>query len=151
MPTVRTTSRAAGANVRCMAPPQTIGALRTCDFIVEATTEDEALKLKILGQVDAVAKNEAIVATNTSSISIIHLAKAMKRPPRFVGLHFFNPVPLMVLVEVWTLFRDAFDMTRPQAGTRTTPTPTPRRLQMKALHGKTQNLQGQSVAADLPA
>ena len=76
------------------------GALADGDFIVEAATEDEALKLKILRQVDAAAKNDAVLATNTSSISITRLAAAMKRPARFVGLHFFNPVPLMSLVEV---------------------------------------------------
>jgi 3-hydroxybutyryl-CoA dehydrogenase len=76
------------------------GALSGCDVIVEAATEDEALKLKILRQVDAVAKDDAIVATNTSSISITKLGAATRRPARFVGLHFFNPVPLMALVEV---------------------------------------------------
>jgi 3-hydroxybutyryl-CoA dehydrogenase len=75
-------------------------ALGTCDFIIEAATEDEPLKLKILRQVDAVAKDDAIIATNTSSISITKLGAAMKRPSRFVGLHFFNPVPVMGLVEV---------------------------------------------------
>jgi len=58
------------------------------------------VKLKILRQVDALAKDGAIVATNTSSISITKLGAALKRPARFVGLHFFNPVPLMALVEV---------------------------------------------------
>jgi 3-hydroxybutyryl-CoA dehydrogenase len=76
------------------------GALGDCDFIVEAATEDEALKLKILRQADERAKDGAIVATNTSSISITRLAAAMRRPAQFVGLHFFNPVPLMALVEV---------------------------------------------------
>ena len=76
------------------------GALSGCDFIVEAATEDEPLKLKILRQVDAVAKDDAIFATNTSSISITKLGAATRRPERFVGLHFFNPVPLMALVEV---------------------------------------------------
>jgi 3-hydroxybutyryl-CoA dehydrogenase len=76
------------------------GAMRACDFIIEAATEEEALKLKVLRQVDAVAKDDAIVATNTSSISITKLGTATKRPSRFVGLHFFNPVPVMALVEV---------------------------------------------------
>jgi len=76
------------------------GALGDCDFVIEAATEDEALKAKILRQADAAAKNGAIVATNTSSISITKLAPALRRPARFVGLHFFNPVPLMALVEV---------------------------------------------------
>ena len=75
-------------------------ALGTCDFIIEAATEDEPLKLKILRQMDAIAKNDAILATNTSSISITKLGAATRRPARFVGLHFFNPVPLMALVEV---------------------------------------------------
>ena len=75
-------------------------ALGSCDFVIEAATEDEPVKLKILRQVESVAKSEAIVATNTSSISITKLATALRRPARFVGLHFFNPVPLMALVEV---------------------------------------------------
>ena len=76
------------------------GALGDADVIIEAATEDEALKIKILRQADAVAKEGAIVATNTSSISITKLAAALGRPADFVGLHFFNPVPLMALVEV---------------------------------------------------
>ena len=75
-------------------------ALADCDFLVEAATEDEALKLKILRQADGLAKDGAIIATNTSSISITKLGASMKRPARFVGLHFFNPVPVMALVEV---------------------------------------------------
>jgi 3-hydroxybutyryl-CoA dehydrogenase len=75
-------------------------ALATCDFIVEAATEDEALKRGILERADEAARPGAIIATNTSSISITKLAASMKRPARFVGLHFFNPVPLMSLVEV---------------------------------------------------
>ena len=75
-------------------------ALADCDFLVEAATEDEGLKLKILRQADGLAKDGAIIATNTSSISITKLGASMKRPARFVGLHFFNPVPVMALVEV---------------------------------------------------
>jgi 3-hydroxybutyryl-CoA dehydrogenase len=76
------------------------GALGECDLIIEAATEDETLKLEILRRADTAAKDGAIVATNTSSISISKLATALRRPARFVGLHFFNPVPLMALVEV---------------------------------------------------
>ena len=76
------------------------GALRKCDFVIEAATENEALKVKILKQIDEFAKPEAIMATNTSSISITKLAAATKRPQRFIGMHFFNPVPMMALVEV---------------------------------------------------
>jgi 3-hydroxybutyryl-CoA dehydrogenase len=70
------------------------------DFVIEAATENEALKLEILRRVDAAAHGDAILATNTSSISVTKLAAATRRPSRFVGLHFFNPVPLMSLVEV---------------------------------------------------
>jgi 3-hydroxybutyryl-CoA dehydrogenase len=76
------------------------GALSGCDFVIEAATEDETLKLAILRRADAAVARDAIVATNTSSISITKLAEATGRAERFVGLHFFNPVPLMGLVEV---------------------------------------------------
>ena len=76
------------------------GALRKCDFVIEAATENEAVKVKILAQIDECAKPEATVATNTSSISITKLAAATKRPQRLIGMHFFNPVPMMALVEV---------------------------------------------------
>jgi len=76
------------------------GALRTCDFIIEAATENEALKVRILEQVDELAKPDAILASNTSSISITKLAASTGRPERFIGVHFFNPVPVMALVEL---------------------------------------------------
>jgi 3-hydroxybutyryl-CoA dehydrogenase len=75
-------------------------ALHACDFVIEAATEDGALKLKILKQADDVARSDAILATNTSSISITRLAASTRRAARFVGLHFFNPVPIMPLVEI---------------------------------------------------
>jgi 3-hydroxybutyryl-CoA dehydrogenase len=75
-------------------------ALKTCDFVIEAATEHEALKVKILKQIDELAKPDAILATNTSSISITKLAAVTKRPQRFIGMHFFNPVPVMALVEL---------------------------------------------------
>ncbi|RZI42617.1 3-hydroxybutyryl-CoA dehydrogenase [Herbaspirillum sp. HC18] len=70
------------------------------DFIIEAATENLDLKLRILKEVETLAKPGAIIATNTSSISITRLAAAMSRPHQFVGMHFFNPVPVMMLVEV---------------------------------------------------
>jgi 3-hydroxybutyryl-CoA dehydrogenase len=76
------------------------GALTACDLIIEAATENEPLKLRILKQIDDVARADAIVGTNTSSISITRLAAATKRAPRFIGVHFFNPVPMMALVEL---------------------------------------------------
>ncbi len=70
------------------------------DLVIEAATENEALKIKILGQVAALVPAQTIIATNTSSISITRLAEASGRPERFVGMHFFNPVPMMALVEI---------------------------------------------------
>ena len=75
-------------------------ALGTADLIIEAATENEGLKLRILKQLDAVAKPDAICASNTSSISITQLAAGMSRPAAFIGMHFFNPVPMMALVEL---------------------------------------------------
>ena len=74
--------------------------LADCDMVIEAATENEALKLKILKQVDDVLRPDAIIATNTSSISITKLASASSHPDRFIGMHFFNPVPVMALVEL---------------------------------------------------
>jgi 3-hydroxybutyryl-CoA dehydrogenase len=74
--------------------------LKAAQLIIEAATENHALKVKILQQVDAIAAPEVIVASNTSSISITQLAAATSRPDRFIGMHFFNPVPMMALVEI---------------------------------------------------
>jgi 3-hydroxybutyryl-CoA dehydrogenase len=74
--------------------------LASCDLIIEAATENETLKEKILRNVDAIARAGTIIATNTSSISITKLAASLKDPQRFVGMHFFNPVPVMALVEI---------------------------------------------------
>jgi 3-hydroxybutyryl-CoA dehydrogenase len=75
-------------------------ALASVDLVIEAATENEELKYRILRQVDGVAKPSAILATNTSSISITKLAAVTSRPQAFVGMHFFNPVPMMSLVEL---------------------------------------------------
>lgn len=77
-----------------------IGALADCDLVIEAVVENLALKKETLGRLDRVLRPDAIVASNTSSLSITEMAVATRRPGRFVGLHFFNPVPLMKLVEV---------------------------------------------------
>lgn len=74
--------------------------LTSAQLIIEAATENHELKVKILKQVDAIAAPEVIVASNTSSISITQLAAATSRPDRFIGMHFFNPVPMMALVEI---------------------------------------------------
>ncbi|MBE0503751.1 MAG: 3-hydroxybutyryl-CoA dehydrogenase [Desulfuromonadales bacterium] len=78
----------------------TLADFNTVDFAVEAATENEALKLEIFRQLDAVAKPGAILATNTSSIPITKIASVTKRPAQVIGMHFMNPVPLMKLVEV---------------------------------------------------
>lgn len=70
------------------------------DIVVEAATENVDLKLKIFGEIDASAPAGAILATNTSSISITKIAAATKRPEKVIGMHFMNPVPVMKLVEI---------------------------------------------------
>ncbi|MGA1802061.1 3-hydroxybutyryl-CoA dehydrogenase [Rhizobium sp. HT1-10] len=70
------------------------------DLVIEAATEDESVKRKIYTQICAVLKPEAILATNTSSLSITRLAASTDRPERFMGIHFMNPVPVMKLVEL---------------------------------------------------
>lgn len=77
-----------------------LDAASKADLIIEAATENPDLKLKIFRDIDAAARPEIILASNTSSISITKIAAATKRPNRVIGMHFMNPVPLMKLVEV---------------------------------------------------
>ncbi|QRX83592.1 3-hydroxybutyryl-CoA dehydrogenase [Glaciimonas sp. PAMC28666] len=77
-----------------------INALKSVDLVIEAATENQALKIKLLQDVDGVIGENVILATNTSSISITKLAAATKRADKVIGMHFFNPVPLMELVEL---------------------------------------------------
>jgi 3-hydroxybutyryl-CoA dehydrogenase len=74
--------------------------LASADLIIEAATENEALKLRILSGLETIARPGTVIATNTSSISITRLGASLKAPERFIGMHFFNPVPVMALVEV---------------------------------------------------
>ncbi|RQH10511.1 3-hydroxybutyryl-CoA dehydrogenase [Bradyrhizobium sp. RP6] len=74
--------------------------LSGCDLVIEAATENEELKVKILKDLCATLSPRTLVATNTSSISITKLAAATDRPDRFIGMHFFNPVPVMALLEL---------------------------------------------------
>jgi 3-hydroxybutyryl-CoA dehydrogenase len=74
--------------------------LANCDLVIEAATENEDLKLKILKDLSTTLNPRGIIATNTSSISITKLATATDRPDRFIGMHFFNPVPVMALLEL---------------------------------------------------
>ena len=76
------------------------GELADCDLVIEAMTENLDAKLEMWREVDAIVKDEAIFATNTSSLPVIDQAAATKRPDRFLGLHYFNPAQVMKLVEV---------------------------------------------------
>ena len=76
------------------------GAVADCSLIVEAATENFDVKKSIFSELDAIANSDAILATNTSSISITKIAATTRRPDKVIGMHFFNPVPLMKLVEV---------------------------------------------------
>ena len=75
-------------------------ALVGVQLVIEAATENQALKIKILQQLDALLPADTLIATNTSSISITQLAAVTQRPDRLIGMHFFNPVPVMALVEI---------------------------------------------------
>jgi 3-hydroxybutyryl-CoA dehydrogenase len=81
-------------------PSIDLAALRDSDFVIEAITENKAIKCAALKQVDDITSPEVILASNTSSISITELAAATSRPDRFIGMHFMNPVPVMKLVEL---------------------------------------------------
>ena len=85
------------SRIRTTTQPDDLAAV---DLVIEAATENEELKLRILRNVEAIVRPSAVIATNTSSISITRLAAAMHHPERFVGMHFFNPVPVMALVEI---------------------------------------------------
>jgi 3-hydroxybutyryl-CoA dehydrogenase len=88
------------AALRRIKPAPTLDALAPVDIAIEAATEKEAVKREIFDRLCPKLSREAIVATNTSSISITRLGASTDRPERFIGLHFMNPVPLMQLVEV---------------------------------------------------
>ncbi len=81
-------------------PAEKYDALGACDIVIETAAEKEDVKRKIFADLCPSLKSEAIIASNTSSISITRLATSTDRPERFIGIHFMNPVPLMELVEV---------------------------------------------------
>lgn len=94
------TAEARDAALARIATATDYGAFKDADIVIEAATEREEIKRKIFEALCPVLKPEAIVASNTSSIPITRLAAATDRPQRFIGMHFFNPVPLMKLVEI---------------------------------------------------
>jgi 3-hydroxybutyryl-CoA dehydrogenase len=77
-----------------------LAAVKDCDLVIEAATENFELKAKIFRQMDQIARKDAVIATNTSSISITRLATLTQRPAQVIGMHFFNPVAVMALVEL---------------------------------------------------
>src|SRR3989475_6082730 len=89
--------RAARARIR---PTTRLDEAAHCDLIIEAIPEDAALKKQVFAELDKKAAGHVIFASNTSSISITELAAATARPDRFIGFHFFNPVPVMKLLAV---------------------------------------------------
>ncbi|MGH7457497.1 MAG: 3-hydroxyacyl-CoA dehydrogenase family protein [Longimicrobiaceae bacterium] len=96
-----------------------LGALADCDLVIEAVVEDLGVKNEMWRELDQLCPPHAIFASNTSSLTIADMAAATRRPERMIGLHFFNPVPVMKLVEVVRtiatdeeVFRTAFDFAR---------------------------------------
>jgi 3-hydroxybutyryl-CoA dehydrogenase len=96
----RITEEERQAALERIAPAETIDAFSDCDLVIEAATEKEDVKRTIFATVCPVLKSDAIIGSNTSSISITRLASSTDRPERFIGIHFMNPVPLMELVEL---------------------------------------------------
>lgn len=88
------------ASIARITPALTFSDLSECDLVIEAATEHEETKRKIFSDVCPVLRPDALLASNTSSISITRLAASTDRPERFIGMHFMNPVPMMQLVEL---------------------------------------------------
>ena len=94
------TADARDATLALIEPVGDVAAFGECDLVIEAATEREEIKRTIFADVGKVLRDDAILATNTSSIPITRLASASSDPARFIGVHFFNPVPMMGLIEV---------------------------------------------------
>ena len=94
------TQAEADAIVQNITPVGSLTELADCDLVIEAASEDVTLKLNLFQHLDSVCKPETLLASNTSSISITTIGAATGRPEKVVGMHFFNPVPVMALVEV---------------------------------------------------
>ncbi|MHA1157136.1 MAG: 3-hydroxybutyryl-CoA dehydrogenase [Alphaproteobacteria bacterium] len=96
----RITAQDRAAAVGRISAVTALDTLDSVDLVIEAATENEAIKVDIFRQVGEVVKPSAILATNTSSISVTRLASTTSRPDRFIGIHFMNPVPVMELIEL---------------------------------------------------
>ena len=112
------------AALQRIAPTTRIEDLADCDVVVEAVLERFELKKEVFGNLDRVCRREAIFATNTSSISVTRIASASKVPGRVIGMHFFNPVPVMQLVEI---IRALQTTTQPATGSSSSPRTSARR------------------------
>jgi 3-hydroxybutyryl-CoA dehydrogenase len=95
-----TADAAAAARSRITAASELEAAARAADFVIEAVPEDIALKLEAFARLDSACRPEVVLATNTSALSVTEIASATRRPERVLGMHFFNPVPKMKLVEI---------------------------------------------------
>ncbi|MFZ3034367.1 MAG: 3-hydroxybutyryl-CoA dehydrogenase [Parvibaculum sp.] len=96
----RITAEEREASLDRIHPALTLDAFETTDLVIESASEDEAVKRKIFADLCPHLRADALIATNTSSISITRLASSTDRPEKFIGLHFMNPVPVMELVEL---------------------------------------------------
>jgi len=94
------TADAKAAGLKRIQTSADYGVFKDCDLVIEAATENEAIKREVFKKLCPVLKADAIIASNTSSISITRLAAATDRPAKFIGMHFMNPVPVMQLVEL---------------------------------------------------
>jgi 3-hydroxybutyryl-CoA dehydrogenase len=94
------TQEAADAAMSRIKPSLDYAALKDCGLVVEAATENQKLKFELFAKLDSICGPETILATNTSTISVTAIAAATKRPGKVIGMHFMNPVPVMLLVEV---------------------------------------------------
>ena len=90
----------AAANLIGCIQPATTPDVASCDLVIEAATENMAIKKTIFKQLGEICGEEAILATNTSSLSVTELASVVKNPQRVIGVHFFNPAPVMKLIEI---------------------------------------------------
>ena len=111
----KTSAEDKAAALKRIVPALQRSQLANCDFVIEAATEKFQVKAEIFRDLDRICRTEVLLASNTSSISITRLAAVTKRPAKIIGMHFFNPVPVMKLVEVirgLATARETFDTVR---------------------------------------
>ena len=115
------------AAVARLHPTTSLADLADCDVVIEAAFEDLAVKHELFRELEGVLRPEAIIATNTSALSVTEIASVLERPGRAVGMHFFNPAPLMPLVEIVRAERTSDDVFEAafELGARLGKTPIP--------------------------